>query len=57
MTIFSQGNSKKHLAHVIAILRLINLKGLHVLCRNLAKTVDKLAGTLENFQKSSGLRI
>ncbi len=54
MTIFSQGNTKECLAHVIAVLHLINQKGFNVQCRKLAKTVDKLAGTLENLQKSSG---
>jgi hypothetical protein len=54
LTIFSQSNTKKHLAHIVAVLHLINQKGLNVQCRKLAKTVDKLAGTLENLQKPIG---
>ncbi len=54
MFIFYQGNTKEYLAHAIAVLHLINQKGLNVQCRKLAKTVDKLAGTLENLQKPNG---
>jgi hypothetical protein len=54
MSIFSRGNTKEYLAHVTAVLRLINQKGLNMQCRKLAKTVDKLAGTLENLQKPNG---
>ncbi len=54
MTIFSQGNTKEYLAHIITVLHLINQKGLNVQCRKLAKTVDKLVGTLDNLQKSIG---
>jgi hypothetical protein len=34
MTIFSQGNSKEYLVHIIAVLHLINQKGLNVLGRS-----------------------
>jgi hypothetical protein len=54
MTLFSQGNTKEYLAHIIAVLHLINQKGLNVQCRKLAKLLDKLVGTLENLQKSIG---
>ncbi len=54
MPIFSQGNTKEYLAHIVAILRLINQKGLNVQCRKLANAVYKLAGTLENLQKPTG---
>jgi hypothetical protein len=40
--------------HVVAVLHLINQKGLNVQCRNLAKAVDKLARTLKNLQKAAG---
>jgi hypothetical protein len=43
MSIFSQGNTKEYLAHVVAVLHLINQKGLNLQCRKLVKTVDKLA--------------
>jgi hypothetical protein len=52
MTIFSIGNAKEYLVHVIAVLFLINQKGLNVLCRKLAKLLEKQAGTLENLYKS-----
>ncbi len=54
MSIFSQGNTKEYLAHVGTVLRLISQKRLDVQCRRLAKTVDKLAGTLENLWKPTG---
>ncbi len=54
MSIFSQGNTKEYFGHVIAVLRLINQKGLNVQCRKLAKAVDKLAGTLKNLLKAAG---
>jgi hypothetical protein len=54
MSIFFQGNTEEYLVHVVAVLNLINQKGLDMQCRKLAKTVDKLAGTLENLQKPNG---
>jgi hypothetical protein len=57
MTIFSQGNTKEYLAHVVTVLHLINQKGLDVQCRKLAKTIDKLAGILENLQKLNGPKV
>jgi hypothetical protein len=56
MSIFSQGNTKEYLLHAIAVLRLINQKGLNVQCRKLAKVVDKLVRTLENLQKNAGTK-
>jgi hypothetical protein len=53
-SIFSQGKAEKNLAHVVAVLRLINQKVLVMQCRKLAKAVEKLAGTFKNLQKSSG---
>jgi hypothetical protein len=47
-------NTEEYLAHVVAVLHLINQKGLNLQCRKLAKTVDMLARTRENLQKSSG---
>jgi hypothetical protein len=54
MSIFSQGSTKEYLANVVAVLHLINQKGLNLQCRKLAKTVDKLTGTLDNLQKPNG---
>ncbi len=56
MSIFSQGNTKEYLAHVVTVLHLINQKGLDVLGRKLAKAVDKLARTLENLHKAVGTK-
>jgi hypothetical protein len=42
--------------HVIAVLCLINQKRLDVQCRKLAKAVDKLAGTIDNLQKTVGTK-
>jgi hypothetical protein len=39
MIILYQGNTEEYLAHIIAVLHLINQKGLNVQCRKLAKTV------------------
>jgi hypothetical protein len=54
MSVFSQGNTKEYLAHVIAVLRLFSQKGLGVQCTKLPKAVDKLAGTLKTLQKVAG---
>jgi hypothetical protein len=54
MSIFSQGNTKEYLAHVIAVLGLIRQKGLNVQCRRTAKAVDKRAGMLKNLLKAAG---
>jgi hypothetical protein len=51
MSILSQEITEEYLAHVVAVLRLINQKGLNMQCRKLDKAFDKLAGTLENLQK------
>jgi hypothetical protein len=56
MSIFSRGNTEEYLAYVVAVLHLINQKGLDVQCRKLAK-VDKLAGTLENSTSQLGPRM
>jgi hypothetical protein len=52
--IFSRGNTREYPVHVVVFLHLIIQMGLNVQCRKLAKPVNKLAGTLENLQKSSG---
>ncbi len=56
MSIFSQGKNKEYLAHIVAVLCLINQKGLDVQCRKLAKAVDKPARMLENHQKTVGTK-
>ncbi len=54
MSIFSQGNTDNYLAHIDAVLCFIHQKRLDVQCRKLAKAVDKLVGTLKNFQMTVG---
>ncbi len=54
MSIYSFGNTKEYLAHVVTVLRLICQKGLNVQCRNLGKAVVKLFETLKNLLKDSG---
>jgi hypothetical protein len=46
----------QHLVHVVAVLSLINQKGLNVQCRKLARAIDELAGTLENLEKTIGAK-
>jgi hypothetical protein len=50
MPIFSQGNTKEYLVHVVVVLQLISQKGLGMQCRKLAKAVDKLDRMLKNLQ-------
>jgi hypothetical protein len=40
MPIFSQGNTKEYLAHIVAVLHPISQKGLDVQCRKLAKVTN-----------------
>jgi hypothetical protein len=39
MPIYSHGNNKEYLAHIVAVLRIIKQKGLPKKCRMLAKAV------------------
>jgi hypothetical protein len=52
LSIFSRGNTKEYLGHIVAVLCLINQKGLDVQCRKLAKTIDKVARMLEKIQEA-----
>ncbi len=54
MSKFAQGNNKKYLAHIAAILCVIKQKGLDAQCRKLGKAVDKLFRTLKNLLKAAG---
>jgi hypothetical protein len=54
MTIYSHGNTKEHLTHIVAVLRIINQKGLGTKCRKLAKAVERRSGTLTNLLKAMG---
>ncbi len=48
MPIYSRGNNKEYLAHIVAVLRVINQKGLPKKCRVLAKAVAKRSEALKN---------
>jgi hypothetical protein len=54
MSIFSQGNTKEKLTHIIAVLHIIKQKGLGVQCRKLQKAVVKLTGTFKDLLKAAG---
>jgi hypothetical protein len=53
-SIYSRGNTKEYLAHIIAILQIIKQKGLNVQCRKLGKAVMKLTGTFKDLLKAAG---
>ncbi len=54
MPIYSQGNTKEYLAHIVAVLQIIYQKGLGKMCRILAKAVEKRSGALKNLLKATG---
>jgi hypothetical protein len=52
--IYSCGNNKEYLAHIVAVLRIIKQKGLPKKCRVLAKAVVKWSEVLKNLQEAAG---
>jgi hypothetical protein len=50
--IYSRGNNKEYLAHLIAVLRIIEQKGLPKKCRVLAKAVVRWSEVLKNLQEA-----
>jgi hypothetical protein len=52
--IYCHGNNKEYLAHVIAVLRIINQKGLPKKCMMLAKAVARRSEMLKNLQEATG---
>jgi hypothetical protein len=54
MPIYSCGNNKEYLAHIVAVLQIINQKGLPKKCRMLAKAVVKRYEALKNLQEAAG---
>ncbi len=54
ISVYSHGNNKEYLAHVVAVLRVIKQKGPVTKCRKLGKAVVRLFGTLKNLQKAAG---
>jgi hypothetical protein len=47
MPVYSRGNNKKYLAHIVAVLQVINQKGLPKKCQVLAKAVEKRSEALK----------
>ncbi len=57
MPINSGGNNKEYLAHIVAVLRVIDQKGLQKKCRMLAKkAVVRRSEALKNLQEAVGSR-
>jgi hypothetical protein len=56
MPIYSHGNNKEYLAHIVAVLRVIEQKGLPKKCRILAKAVARRSEALKNLQEAAESR-
>jgi hypothetical protein len=54
MPIYSRGNNKEYLVHIVAVLCIIDQKGLPKKCRMLAKAVARQSEALKNLQKATG---
>ncbi len=54
--IFSRGNNKEYLAHIIAVLRIMEQKGLRKKCRVYARAVVKRSLALKNLQEAAEFR-
>jgi hypothetical protein len=54
MPIYSHGNNKEYLAQIVAVLRVIEQKGLPKKCQVLAKAVVKWSKALKNLQEAAG---
>jgi hypothetical protein len=54
MPIYSRGNTKEYLTHIVAILQIIDQKGLPKNCRMLAKAVVKWSEALKNLLEAAG---
>jgi hypothetical protein len=51
LSIYSCGNTKEYLAHIVAVLCIIKQKGLDVQCRKLGKAVVNLIRTVQATEK------
>jgi hypothetical protein len=54
MPFYSHGNTKECLAHIVAVLQIIDQKGLPKKCRMLAKAVVKRFEALKNLLEAAG---
>ncbi len=53
MPIYSHGNNKEYLAHIVAVFQVIEQKGLPKKCRVLAKAVARWSEALKNIQEAA----
>jgi hypothetical protein len=53
MPIYSRGNNEEYLAHIVAVLRVIEQKGLPKKCQVLAKAVARRSEALKNLQEAA----
>jgi hypothetical protein len=53
MPIYSRGNNKEYLAHIVAVLRVIEQKGLPKKCPVLAKAIVSWSEVLKNLQEAA----
>ncbi len=56
MPIYSHGNNEKYLAHIVAVLRVIEQKGLPKKCQVLAKAAVRWSKALKNLQEAAELQ-
>jgi hypothetical protein len=56
MPIYSRGNNEKYLAHIVAVLQVIEQKGLCKKCQVLAKAVARRSEALKNLQEAAESR-
>jgi hypothetical protein len=54
MPIYSHGNNKEYLGHIVAVLQIIDQKGLPKKCRMFAKAVVRRSEALMNLQEAAG---
>jgi hypothetical protein len=54
MPIYSRGNNKEYLVHIVAVLCIIDQKGLTKKCGMLAKAVVRRSEALKNLQEAAG---
>ena len=53
MHIYSHGDNKEYLTHIVAVLQVIEQKGLPKKCQVLAKTVVRRSEALKNLQEAA----
>jgi hypothetical protein len=53
MPIYSHGNNEQYLTHIVAVLQVIEQKGLPKKCRVLAKAVARRSKVLKNLQEAA----